>query len=346
MTSRIRPVCQRFRRLIVSGGLLVLCLLVILSGCSSSTKNDRDVVRIGYQKTGTLNLVRLRGTLVPELAGIGMSVEWIGFPAGPQLLEALNAGAIDFGHTGDTPPILAQAAGVPFVYVAHEPPRPHSEAILVPAGSALRTLADLQGKRVALNKGSNVHYLAVRALESARIPFDRVETVFLSPSDARAAFEGGSVDAWAVWDPYLAEAEIHAGARILADATGLVANREFQLASVKLAREHADAVRTIIAALEREAQWANGHMSEVASIFAAELGLEAKVLERVIGRKAFGISPMTDEVFAEQQHIADVFLGLHLIARPIVVRNLINPDLTEHASGIAHSTDAREIAAK
>jgi sulfonate transport system substrate-binding protein len=195
-------------------------LLLIAVGCVSCTQSGDSpskVVRIGYQKAGTLNLLRLRGQLEPDMERLGMRVEWVGFPAGPQLLEALNAGAIDFGHTGDAPPILAQAAGVSFVYTACEPARAHAEAIVVPDGSPLKSVADLAGKRVALNKGSNVHFLLVRALEAAGVPYDRVEKVYLTPSDSRAAFEGGSVDAWAAWDPYLAEAELNAAARVLAD---------------------------------------------------------------------------------------------------------------------------------
>jgi sulfonate transport system substrate-binding protein len=319
-------VSRHLRREIATSGLWILCGFLVSPGCSKRTDHPQDVVRIGYQKTGTLNLVRLRGTLAPDLALLGARAEWIGFPAGPQLLEALNAGAIDFGHTGDAPPILAQSAGVPFVYVAHEPSRSHSEAIIVPAGSPLRTIADLKSKRVALNKGSNVHYLLVRALESAGIRYDQMHTVFLSPSDARAAFEGGSVDAWAVWDPYLAEAEMNAAARVLADGTGLVANREFHLASRLLALERPQVVRAIFAALDREGRWAVDHRDEVATILAAELGLEETVLQRVIGRKEYGVAAMSDEVLAEQQRVADVFLELGLIPRPIVVRSAVVPD--------------------
>jgi sulfonate transport system substrate-binding protein len=291
------------------------------------------VVRIGYQKAGTLNLLRLRGTLASELAKQDVRVEWVGFPAGPQLLEALNAGAVDFGHTGDAPPILAQAAGVPFVYVAHESSRPHAEAILVPAASPLRTLAGLEGKRVALNKGSNVHYLLVRAMESANVAYDRVRTVYLPPSDARAAFEGGSVDAWAVWDPYLAEAELHAGARVLADGEGLVANREFHLASRRLVQEKPGVIRTIISALEQEGRWAEAHADEVVAIMSSELGLEAEVLRRVISRKGYRIAPMDEGVIEEQQQVADAFRTLGVIPQPIDVREATVPDLLSATIG-------------
>jgi sulfonate transport system substrate-binding protein len=326
-------VCQLLRRQIATFALSILGGFLVATGCSKTSDRAEAVVRIGYQKTGTLNLIRLRGTLSADLARLGVQVEWIGFPAGPQLLEALNAGAIDFGHAGDAPPILAQAAGVPFVYVANEPPRPLGEAIIVKAGSPLRTVADLKGKRVALNKGSNVHYLLVRAFESAGIPYDQVHTIFLSPSDARAAFEGGSVDAWAVWDPYLAEAEVSIGARLLTNGTGLVTNRDFHLASRRFAGDHPEVVRVIFHALARECRWAVDHRDEVAKVLAAELGLEETVLKRVVGRREYGAAAISDDVLADQQRVADVFLGLGLIPDPIVVREAIVPDLLGNHPG-------------
>jgi len=112
-------------------------------------------------------LLKGRGGLESKLAQLGYRVEWKEFPSGPPLLEALNAGAIEFEHAGETPPIFAQAAAVPFVYAAYEPAAPRGEMILVPKGSPIKSVADLKGKKIALNKGSNVHYLLVRALENA-----------------------------------------------------------------------------------------------------------------------------------------------------------------------------------
>ena len=121
----------------------------------------------------------------------------------------------------------------PLVYVAHEPPAPKGEAILVPKDSPIKSVADLKGKKVALNKGSNVHYLLVKALEKAGVKYTEIEPVFLAPADARAAFERGAVDAWVIWDPFQAAAEVATGARTLADGTGLVPNHQFYLASQK-----------------------------------------------------------------------------------------------------------------
>jgi sulfonate transport system substrate-binding protein len=315
---------RNLRRIVEWHVLLGVATAAGLCGCEGRRgSGERPVVRIGYQKGDTLNLLRIRGGLEPELTGAGVRVEWIVFPAGPQLLEALNAGSIDFGHTGDSPPVMAQAAGVPLVYVAHEKARPHAEAILVRAGSPLRSVADLKGKRVALNKGSNVHYLLVRALEEAGVPYNQVRTVFLPPADARAAFSGGSVDAWATWDPYLAEAEAGEGARVLADAEGLTANREYYLATRPLVRDRQDVVRAILGAIGREGRWVTAHLDEAVRVLQAELGLAPDVLRRALGRRGFGVAPMDEAVVVEQQRLADAFVALGLIPRKIVVRDAV-----------------------
>ena len=186
--------------------LLVTVLVFLFLATVIAARAEDRVVRIGFQKYGTLVLLKGKGSLEGKLRPLGYRVTWAEFPAGPQLLEALNAGAIGFGSTGEAPPIFAQAAGARLAYVAHEPPAPLGEAILFPKASPLRSVADLKGKKVALNKGSNVHYLLVRALESAGLSYADVTPIFLAPSDARAAFERGSVDAWAIWDPFLAAA--------------------------------------------------------------------------------------------------------------------------------------------
>ncbi len=74
-------------------------------------------------------------------------ISWIEFPAGPQMLEALNVGSIDIGSTGDIPPIFAQAAGADLVYIGAEPPKPKAEVILVAQGSPIHNVAELKGKR-------------------------------------------------------------------------------------------------------------------------------------------------------------------------------------------------------
>src|SRR5580704_7558546 len=173
-----------FKRLVA---VAVLSMSTALAGVGASYGQDK-VVRIGFQKYGKLVLLKSKGSLEPRLKALGYSVIWTEFPSGPPLLEAINVGAIDFGNTGETPPIFAQAAGAPIRYVAYEPPAPTGEAILVPQNSPLKTVADLKGRKVAAARGSNAHYLLVKALEKAGVKYEDITPVYLAPADARAAF--------------------------------------------------------------------------------------------------------------------------------------------------------------
>ena len=289
-----------------------LTAALILAAPSLAGAADRTV-RIGYQKYGNLLLLKQHGGLDARLRPLGYRAEWSEFPSGPPILEAMRAGAIDFGQTGDAPPIFAQAGRTNLVYVADEPAAPEGEAILVPKGSGLRSLADLKGRRVALNKGSNVHYFLVKALEKAGLAYGDVSAVFLAPADARAAFESGAVDAWAIWDPYLASAQAATGARTLATAEGLAGNLQFYLADRTFAAENPKAVTAITDAVHEVDDWEAAHPAEAAAELAAAIKLPVSVVATALSRQAHGVLPITPEVTADQQAVADAFLKLRLI---------------------------------
>lgn len=303
--------------------LFVLFVGVIASMVAPLVHAADDVLRIGYQKYGTLILLKAHGTLEKRLAPLGVSVTWNEFPAGPQLLEGLNVGSIDFGTVGETPPIFAQAANAQITYVGYEPPAPGGEAIVVPKDSPIKSVADLKGKKVVLNKGSNVHYLLVRALEQAGLKYSDVETVFLPPADARAAFERGSVDAWLIWDPFFAAAETSIGARVLKDGKSVVNNHQFYLAEKTYASRRPDVIAAIFDELKKVDEWAQAKPKEVAEALAPLTGLNASTLERALARGGYGVSYLNDRVITEQQKIADTFYNLKLIPKPLSVREVV-----------------------
>ena len=321
---------QRLSRRTTLGLLFAAAAGVMAAGMPAAAlaqaKGEVQVqVRIGYQKYGTLTLLKGRGTLEKRLAEQGVGVKWTEFPAGPVLLEGLNVGSIDFGTVGEAPPIFAQAAGANLVYVGNEPASPASEAIVVPKGSGLRTLADLKGKKIALNKGSNVHYLLLKALEKAGISYADIQPVFLPPADARAAFERGSVDAWAIWDPFLAAAEKQLGARVLADGKGLVANYQFYLASRTYAEKHPEILRIVLDEVAKVDDWGRNNPDEVATILSAQTGLSKEVVALAASRYAYGVKPVSVDVIASQQRVADAFSSLKLIPKPIIVKDALLP---------------------
>jgi sulfonate transport system substrate-binding protein len=302
-------------------GALTLGAIAVSLAAGTASAEDK-VVRLGYQKYGNVILLKNKGTLEGKLASLGYEVEWSEFPSGPPLIEALNAGAIDFGHAGEAPPIFAQAASAQFVYVAHEPPAPKGEAILVPKNSSLKSVADLNGKKVALNKGSNVHFLLVKALEKAGVSYSDIHPQFLAPADARAAFESGQVDAWVIWDPYQASAEVAIGAKTLSDGTGLVANTQFYLASKSFVQNNPKAIDAIITALKDVDETVKGNTNAAAKELSAAIGIPVPVLEIALNRQSYDIKPIDDTVIAEQQKIADTFFKLGLLRKAINVKDV------------------------
>jgi sulfonate transport system substrate-binding protein len=281
-------------------------------------------IRVGFQKYGTLVLLKARGVLERKLEPWGCKVTWTEFPSGPPLLEALNVGAIDFGTAGETPPIFAQASGAPILYVGYEPPAPRSEAILVPKDSEIRTVTDLKGRSLVLNKGSNVHYLLVKALEKAGLGYSDIRPVFLAPADARAAFVRGDVDAWVIWDPYQAAAEAATGARILTDGTGIVANHQFYLAQQKFAAGNSEILDATLAAVSEIDRWAKEDDARaVATQLSPSIGIPAPILEVALRRQSYGVKPLDAAVVADQQNIADTFYKLGLLPKAVDVARIV-----------------------
>ncbi|MFA5952666.1 MAG: sulfonate ABC transporter substrate-binding protein [Hyphomicrobium sp.] len=303
-------------------GALALGALA-LQGVFAPSYAEEKVIRIGYQKYGNVILLKAKGTLEGKLQAAGYKVTWAEFPFGPPLLEAINAGAIDFGHTGEAPPVFAQAAGSAIVYVAHEPPAPAGEAILVPKDSPIKSVAELKGKKVAYAKGSNSNYFAVKALEKAGIKYGEFEAVHLAPADARAAFESRKVDAWSVWDPYYASAEATANARVLTDGKDIVANHQFYLAAKAYADSNAKAIEIVLAELDAVNNWVKSDPKAAAEQLAPPIGIPAPILATALKRQSFGIKPLDDDVIAEQQKIADTFLALGLIPKAIKVSDIV-----------------------
>lgn len=313
-------------RNIAIGFVVVLALALVASFLllpvvQARTKEAVDL-RIGYQKSASLFVLqKAQGTLEKRLTPLGVTLKWVEFPAGPQLLEGLNVGSVDVGFVGEAPPIFAQAAGAKFAYIGYDPAAPQAEAIVVPKGSPIKTVADLKGRKIALNKGSNVHYLLVKVLEKHGLKYGDIQPVFLAQADARAAFERGAVDAWVIWDPFLAAAEKQIGARILVDGTGVVNNYAYYLAERRYVDKHPEVIKALFEDVVERGLWLKNNLKQSAAIIAPLQGLDADIVEVNLRRYQYGVAHLSDAVIAEQQKIADTFLELKLIPKSIAVRD-------------------------
>jgi sulfonate transport system substrate-binding protein len=283
---------------------------------------DLKEIRIGYQKNGVLVIARQQATLEKHFASQGIAVKWLEFSSGPPMLEAMNVGSVDYGAVGDSPPIFAQSAGAAIVYAAGQPIT-NGQGILVQGNSSIRTIADLKGKRVGFTKGSSAHNITVQTLEKAGLTYADITPVYLTPPDAGPAFANGSIDAWSIWDPYFAIGEAKQNGRILVNASDITKTNSFYIANRDFAKSHIPVLQQIIDVTTSTAKWAESHRDEVAKALSAVTNIPLDIQTVAANRSSFAVGPITDDIIATQQGVADRFFKLGLIPRPVVVRDAV-----------------------
>ena len=282
---------------------------------------DADKLRIGFQKSSTLVIfLKSRGTLETALARLNVTVQWSEFTSGLPLLEALNIGALDLSaDVADAVPPFALAAGARLTYYAIETPSPTAQAIVVRKDSPITGIAQLKGQKVAFAKGAGAHYLILEALAQNGLTIKDIEPAYLGPADARAAFEGGNVAAWVIWDPFLAAVQRQSGARILLDGSALSSYRRFYLAATPYAQRRADVLRVVYDELQRAGDWVKKNPGPAAEWHAPIIGLDAATVAAANLRRTYRVQPVDREALAEQQRIADAFTQAQILPRRVTI---------------------------
>jgi len=321
--SKLRTWLDFSLGLLLAAAIAGVITLLSLPAAHAQASPEKVELRIGYQKSASLFVLqKAQGTLEKRLQPLNASVKWVEFPSGPQLLEGLNLGSVDVGYVGEAPPIFAQAAGAKFAYIGYDPAAPEAEAIVVPKDSPIKSVAELKGKKVALNKGSNVHYLLVKLLEKNQLKPGDVQPVYLPPADARAAFESKNVDAWVIWDPFTAAAEKSIGARVLADGKGVVNNYQYYLAERGFVAKNPKVIQALFDDAVERGAWLKANLKKAAELIAPLQGLPVDVVELSLKRYEFKVQPVPASVIADQQKLADTFFELKLIPKAIAVSDV------------------------
>ena len=288
-------------------------------------------LRIGYLKgTTDLTLAKAHGSLEAALEPRGVHVAWTGpFPAAAPAVEALNAGAVDLTGGSSTSFIASRAGGVKLVLFAYQPQSAGNEGIVVRADSPLKTLADLKGHTVAVNRGGTGEYLLVRALNKAGVPVDTVTRAYLQPADSSVALNGGHVDAWATWDPFLSVVLENRSDRFLANgAESGSENAIAFFASSDFLAAHRDVVRAVFDVLKAENTWGHAHRLEAGQIWAKELGLPDNVAARLGEFNTNPIGPVRAAEQAHIEHIADWYVDNKIISNRPDIANFVT-DITK-----------------
>ncbi|RYZ10104.1 MAG: aliphatic sulfonate ABC transporter substrate-binding protein [Myxococcales bacterium] len=307
--------------------LWCLLLAVTLLGCSKGSSSGAPataapkVFRVVRSKQLTaLAVVEKQRALEAALKPLGVEVRWLEFAAGPQQMEAVNAGELDLALTAESPPAFAQAADGPVVYLAHRAPSGKAVSCLVAPDSDIRKVADLRGKRVTFQKASIGHYLLMKALAREGLAFGDVQPVYLPPPDAQAAFSERKVDAWLIWEPFGTRAVKSGIAKVLFDGEGLRDSGDFYTTHRKFYEEGGDILKVFFAELKKAESWSESHPKEMAELLTSELLIDVPTLLEMHQKYTFGVFSITPEIIGKQQAVADLYYSLKFLPKKVDVK--------------------------
>jgi sulfonate transport system substrate-binding protein len=308
---------------------VLIAVVALLAGCVSRTDNSGATqapatvalselagvtLQVGDQKGNTEALLRAAGAL----DNLPYRVVFSTFTSGPPQVEAATAGKIDFAITGNTPPIFGAASNAKVKVVSAYDGGGTGDQILVHADSPIKTVADLRGKTIAVGKGSSGHGNILGQLDKAGLTTSDVKLVFLQPADALSAFTQHQADAWAIWDPYTAQAEAQLPVRSIAQAKGVTNGYWFGVASDQALADpkRNTALQDLLVRFEKAVRWAQDHPQQWADSYAAAVGLDPKVAAVVQGRSLRLPTELDDDIVASEQKLADLFAASGQIASP------------------------------
>jgi sulfonate transport system substrate-binding protein len=315
-------------RLARFGAAACLLAAVTLASAVAARAADALVLRVGDQKGGNRSLLDIAG-LAQDLP---YRVEWSEFPAAAPILEALNAGALDVGYTGDLSFLTVYAAGAPIKAIGGTRSDARSQAILVRQDSPIRSAADLKGRRLAGTRGGWGQFLISATLEKAGIAPSEARFAPLNPVDAKVALMAGSVDAWAVWEPYVSFATLKDKARPVADGAGLTPTITFIVASDGAIATKRAAVQDLLNRLNRARLWSLDHLDDYARNTASLTKLPEDVLLSAYTAQRTSPIAIDDGVVKEIQEASDRATRYGILSKTLDVGRAVDRSFTAAAS--------------
>lgn len=316
------------RRSVLLGGLSLLAL----AGCGKeSAQNEKTAGGGADAAASALRIGTYRGQYQEFFKEAGVDqfpygVSYSYFAGGNLIAEAINAGSIDIGSMSEIPPIFIASANAPMRLVATMKGEVTSQVVLVPENSAIRTVADLKGKRIGYIRATTSHYILLRLLQEAGIGWGDITPMALSPQDGLAAFGRGDLDAWIVYGVQGSQARLAYKARVLTDGRGrLSGNYVFAASTTALADEgKRKAIADFLHRVTRAYQWADQNPEAWAARLSKETGVAAEIflLQYRERDRPYELAKVEPDAIQSQQQVADAFADASLIPAKIDVAKL------------------------
>lgn len=310
-------------------------LAAVLLSASLIPAAEAVTLRLGDVKGDRFTALKASG----ELDNLPYELKLTAFDSGAPVQEALNAGALDIGFTGDLPFLFVFAAGAPVTAVGAWQNNPDSIALLTRPDSGIKNLADLKGKQIAVNRGGWGHYLVLGLLERAGLKPSDVTLRFLGPVDGRAALTAKSVDAWAPWEPYIATSmKVDGSVRVPGGGgKGVMTGYSFALARNEALAdaEKRKAIADLVTRLAKAQVWAAEHPQQFAAVLSKTMNTPPDITRSWIDDAHIRPLVFGPEQAKGLQQAADFFHRYQVLPKAVNVSPAFNYQLATGANQVA-----------
>lgn len=320
-------------------GLLLLLTIIglLLTACSTESESNSEgtsstkKISLGIQQIlSPLWIAKEKGWLEEAFNEVGVEIVWTEFQSGPPQFEGIAAGKLDITEVGNTPPLSGQAAGIDFKEIALLSKGKTNNAILIPEDSDIKSIKELVGKKVAVAKGSSAYGLLYEAFEKEGVDPSKVEIIQLQPDEAQPAFENGSVDAWATWEPFISYQTVGNNAKALIKCEDIgVFSPVFTIARTDFIEENPELVSIYLEVYKKATDWLNENPEEAVQFFADLKGIDPVVVEEVLKNTPYEIQVIDEDVISSQQRVADLFVEQDVFNNGIKVEEVVENRFVE-----------------
>ena len=250
-------------------------------------------------------------------------VEYHQFNSGQLEVEAINAGALDYGGWSEIPLAFAAAAGARVRVIAVWKGDVNDQVVLVPKNSSIKTILDLKGKRVGYVRGTTSHYYLLRMLWAAGLQFSDIQAINLSPTDGAAAFRAGDLDAWAIYGYAIQFALAEGNARVLRTAVGILSGNYLVGVAPKVLTDAnlRPAVADYLQRVSKGFSWLEANKQKWCEALAPVIKVPLPFVEDEFYHESqpSRLVPVDDAAIASAQQVADTFVKAGLISASVNV---------------------------
>jgi NitT/TauT family transport system substrate-binding protein len=307
--------------------LAILAVILSIAASAIDAQQKPAVVRVGYfpNLTHAQALVGRANGQFEKALGAGVQIEWKAFNAGPSVIEAIFAGAIDLSYVGPNPTVTgyvrSQGEAVRVIAGAAS----GGASLVVRQGAGIQKTSDFHGKKVGTPQLGNTQDVALRAWMranglKARDKGGDVQVLPISNPDQLTLFLKGQLDAAWAPEPWAARLVHEGGGRVFLDERDLWPNHQFVITdlivSPKFLKQHPDAVKNFLRAHVELTEWINKNPAQAKQVMNQQLQKETgkplapEVLEDAFSRMQVTYDPIRSSLLkSTQQAFDEGFLG-------------------------------------